>query len=187
MPVLNINTLKGVDQEFADTFGNYLLHGIAEVELPSKISWLPQTIAWKILLLLLLILLVFTLFKGFKHWQANAYRRQAVKQLKSLYQSGEGVLEILPVMLKSTALHAYPRSNVAQLSGHQWLDFLDQQYQGPAFNSDVGKQLLIISYEDKPFWNRNPEQIEALISMASLWLAKHSPVLSHKDEGSGHD
>jgi len=177
---LEVNTLEGVDKDFSDTFGNYLLHGIAEVQLPDEISWLPQTTAWKVLFLVLLIAFGYGLFKRFTRWQANTYRRQALKQLDSFSISCmefEGVLEQLPKILKATALQAYPRSNVAQLSGQQWLEFLDQQYPSSHFNSDIGRQLLAVSYENQSHWQVEPEQVKALIAAVALWVENHSSAI----------
>ena len=36
---------------FDNSFGNYMLHGIDEISLPPAVSWWPQTLGWKLLLL----------------------------------------------------------------------------------------------------------------------------------------
>jgi hypothetical protein len=66
-----------------------------------------------------------------RHRRANAYRRQALAQLQQLqadYQIHRDNLLYLShinALLKSAALQAYPRSEVAAQHGEVWRDFLN--------------------------------------------------------------
>lgn len=160
-----------------DTFGNYLIRGIEEIALPEPVSWLPQTIGWKFLALLLFLFAVYKFYHATKHWWRNRYRRSALQRLKELEQKAHGdysqVAAELPGLLKATALHAYPRAEVACLSGERWLAFLDTHYSGPSFRSGTGRQLLAIAYQSPTQWQLEPAQARALVDMCRQWLHRH--------------
>lgn len=168
------------------TFGNYLIRGIEEVELPEPVSWMPQTIGWKVLALLVLLFALYKLYGVAKKWWRNRYRRSALQKLKDLEtESGGEYLQVvaeLPNLLKATALHAYPRAEVAALSGERWLAFLDAHYSGPSFRAGVGQQLLAVAYQPAAHWHLEPADARTLIAMCRHWLRKHkinAPQASH--------
>lgn len=170
--------MEGVDQNFAKTFGNYLLHGIEEVHLPESVSWWPQTIGWQIMGLLLLITVGYRLYLLAKKWWRNRYRRTALNRLAALEQRADvwqQVVRQLPFLLKATALQAYPRSAVAQLSGTRWLEFLDAQFEGAAFSDGPGRGLLQIAYQLENQWNLNEQDADLLISLSRRWIREHRP------------
>ena len=163
--------------EQSDSFGNYLIHGINEIILPSDISWWPSTIGWKILALLLFIFVSYRLFKFALAWWSNRYRREAIKQISTLQNVSANdltnVIEQLPFYLKTTALQAYPRDQVAQLSGAAWIDFLNVKAGSEYFNPNVSEQLLTISYRPKEQWQLTEEQCLNLINLTKLWIKRH--------------
>ena len=168
--------MEGVDKNFASSFGNYILHGFEEVHLPQAISWWPQTLAWQLLGLLGLLLLSYWIYRQAKKRWRNRYRRQALKQLSVLEHSAgqwQQVVCQLPFLLKATALQAYPRSDVAQLSGQPWLRFLDSQYGGRSFSGEVGQQLLVVAYQPQDLWCLTQAQAQQLLSMARCWIGEH--------------
>ena len=73
-----------VEKPFDPQFGNYLLHGITEIQLPQAVPWWPQTLAWKLLFLLLLLWLCYQVVNAYRRWHANRYRRIALKQLQQI-------------------------------------------------------------------------------------------------------
>ncbi len=174
-----------MSQLFDNTFGNYMLHGIDEITMPEPVSWWPQTIGWQLLALLAAIWAARRLYLAARRWWSNRYRRHALAQLAGLQQESTGesyerALAALPALLKGTALHAYPRSEVAALSGEPWLAFLDAhydtRYKGPCFRGVPGRNLLTIAYQ--PGSERQIPQHEArqLLKMSRRWLARHRVV-----------
>ena len=79
----------------------------------------------------------------------------------------------MPYYLKVTALQAYPRQDVASLSGENWLAFLDKQYAGTAFSEGIGRKLLAVAYLPQEQWQLSEKDSEALIRMSRLWISKH--------------
>ena len=108
------------------------------------------------------------------------YRREALRQLKQLQQqSGSKALDVvaaLPYYIKVTALQAYPRAEVANLSGENWLAFLDAHYPGPSFAEGTGRKLLAVSYLPREQWQLDDNESGRLIQMARQWIAKHREV-----------
>ena len=166
--------------ENSDTFGNYLIHGIDEIMLPEVIPWWPSAPGWKVLGLILLVWVVLRMIRLGKRWWRNRYRREVLRQLKQLQQQvGSKTLDVvasLPHFIKITALQAYPRAEVASLSGEGWLAFLDSHYCGPSFAEGSGRKLLAVSYLPRQRWQLDDNESKQLIQMAQQWIAKHREV-----------
>ncbi len=167
--------MEEVDKTFARTFGNYNLHGIEEVHLPESVSWMPQTIGWKLLFVLFVLGLCWLLYRQVRLWWRNRYRREALKQLAQLRLTEDAytVVSRLPFLLKATALQRFPRENIASLSGEPWLEFLSNHYAGPAFNDALGQQLNTIAYQRREQWSLSDEQVDALVVRTREWIKTH--------------
>jgi hypothetical protein len=76
--------------------------------------------------------------------------------------------------MKVTALQAYPRQDVASLSGDDWLMFLDSHYSGPSFSGGLGKKLLSVAYLPTEQWQLDDHESSALIEMSRHWIARHT-------------
>ena len=163
--------------ENTETFGNYLVHGIDEIMLPEAITWWPSAPGWKVLGLILLAWLLLRVVRLVRYWWRNRYRREALRQLNQLQQKagseGLDVVASLPHYIKVTALQAYPRAEVASLSGENWLLFLDAHYCGPSFAEGTGRKLLAVSYLPRERWQLDENESDQLIQMARQWIAKH--------------
>jgi hypothetical protein len=177
--VFELSTLSQVgapQKSFDDTFGNYLLHGIDEVVLPELVSWWPHTLGWRVLALGLLLYLGIVVYQAAMRWKGNYYRRVALKKLDQLfiaYKTAPQCLQQLPLILKSTALHAYPRVEIAQASGSQWLRLLDSKCKTTQFSSPVGEQLLTIAYQSVQDWQLQDGQIDRLFELVRKWIKQH--------------
>lgn len=166
--------------ENADTFGNYLMHGIDEIIVPDAVSWWPSAPGWQVLAVVFMILLMIGGMRLAKRWWRNRYRREALRQLDAIQQqagaNGQQLVAMLPHYIKVTALQAYPRHDVASLSGDAWLAFLDAHYSGPPFTKGVGKALLSVAYLPQEQWQLSDRESGQLIKMVRRWIAKHKEV-----------
>ena len=166
--------------ELGDTFGNYLLHGIDEVFMPQAISMWPQTIAWKILLGLLLLILFGWGVKLWRSWQHNQYRREAWSALDTIQSrintgndnAAVGVAELI----KAVALCSFPREQVAQLTGQQWLSFLNAHFPKKQFTSS--EVLLTVAYVKPQHWQLSQQQLLTLVKEAKQWVKSHRGSIS---------
>lgn len=166
--------------ENTDTFGNYLVHGIDEIIVPDAVSWWPSAPGWQVLGVIFMLFLMTQIARWAKHRWRNRYRREALRQLDEIQQQAgsdhQQVVAVLPHYIKVTALQAYPRHDVASLSGDDWLAFLDAHYSGPSFSKGVGKELLSVSYLPQERWQLDDGRSKQLINMTRRWIAKHKEV-----------
>ena len=123
-----------------EAFGNYAIEGIAEVLPPAPVSWLPVTTGWQVLALLALGLAGWFAYRRLVRWRRNRYRREALRELAELQQLAPAQrLDAIAVVLKATALRAWPRQEVAALSGTAWTGWLAS---AGAELSDASRELL---------------------------------------------
>jgi hypothetical protein len=121
----------------------------------------------------LLLLISWAILSWRKRHQRNAFRRQALVELDTLddFLQSDPVhyLALLNSLLKQTALGSQPRQNVAQLTGKQWLSFLDTSGQTQLFSQGTG-QILI----DGPYRPSPPQQdLEELKPLVQHWIKEH--------------
>ncbi len=64
--------------------GSYMLRELKEVPLPDPVSWWPQTMGWKLLLILVLLGAAYLIYRKIKQWWHNRYRREAIAALMRL-------------------------------------------------------------------------------------------------------
>ncbi|MEM1151713.1 MAG: DUF4381 domain-containing protein [Pseudomonadota bacterium] len=112
---------------------------------PAPISLMPQTVGWPILLLLVAGLAALLLRRRLKMRHAEAYRRAA---LTALDAAGMAPADVA-LVLRQTALAAYPRSDVASLYGQDWLDFLARTGGQSGFKGPEGQALVRLPYSDE--------------------------------------
>jgi uncharacterized protein DUF4381 len=128
---------------------------------PAPISMMPQTAGWLWLGLVCVVFLIGVAWVLRRRWRENAYRRQALLELKKATEPND-----LAILLRRTALAAYPRKDVASLQGPDWLTFLDGSYQGSAFSGDAGKALVAAPYVRRA-------DVEDLKPLVATWIKSH--------------
>ena len=157
-----------------DIFGNYAIRGIAEVLPPDRLSWLPTTVGWKLILLILVGWLGRTLWRRWQRWRRNRYRRAALAELEyilSQQRDARHQLDAIATLLKSTALQAYPRTEVAALSGPQWISWLNAHTPQPLFSGPATHLLTQSIYREEP--GVDSGDIEQLGDLAASWIRRH--------------
>ncbi len=109
-----------------------------------------------------------------RHWRRNRYRRAALARLQQLinrYHNSAALLQPLAALLKATALQAYPRTQVAQLSGDNWLRWLHQHGNGSTFGPSSAALLGKSVYQAHS--SADNHQIQQLLLEAGLWIENH--------------
>jgi hypothetical protein len=176
--------------EVPENFGNYILKGIEEIHFPEPIPWWPEAPGWYGVGVLLLLWICNILVTCLHRWRRNRYRRVALAHLAQLEErinsNPVDAVSPLPELLKATALKAYPREVVAQLTGENWLNFLDAQYNGPTFHDDLGRQLISIAYQPVEKWTIDAGTARSLIERVQGWLRHHREDLHEKVKESSH-
>jgi len=145
------------------------LDKLHDIIVPAPISFWPVTEGWWVLLILIIAIVIPVMVRARQNYRAARYRRQALNELQRIQQIDSSLQQMqqLLLLLKRTALSAYPRVQVAQLTGQAWWDFLSQHGgvdfsyatpQGDAYN---------------PEFIPSKESIERLFSLVSQWIKQH--------------
>ena len=131
-----------------------------DIVMSEPVSWWPLASGWYVLMLVLAMAIIWFGVKTFKQWKKNAYRRAALRELKSISPAD------LPALVKRVSLCIYPREQVATLSGEAWLEFLDQSGNTQDFTQGPGRHLLELSYNP----NASNIPIEELTNIIRKWV-----------------
>lgn len=151
------------------------LDNLRDIVVPADIPWLPPAIGWRLVGAALLATLVAGLWRAWLRWRANAYRREALRELavvEDAARAGASPAETaaaLSALMKRAALAAFPRERVADLTGSDWLAFLDGTGGATKFSAGPGKDLPILALGGQAA----SANLDGLFAAARRWLRKH--------------
>jgi hypothetical protein len=114
------------------------MHGLL---LPPPVPLWPATPAWAVLGAVVLAALFWLAWRGLRAWRRNAYRRAAMRALAVAEAPAE-----VAAILKRTALAAWPRAEVAALSGVAWAAFLRQTAPRAGLDDATARRLAELAY-----------------------------------------
>ena len=105
---------------------------------PEAVQFSFQTPGWYILLALAIVVILVFLIKWIRQYHRNMYRRDALKNLKTIesqFNSSNDTsnLNDVFVLLKYVAIQKFGRKTVAQSYGENWLNFLEEKGKGTPF------------------------------------------------------
>lgn len=147
------------------------LSNLHDIVLPAPVSFWPPAPGWWMLAAALLAALALLLAKFVRHYRANAYRREALRELAALREPLDAEkAQALSALLKRTALVAFPRADVAGLTGIAWSRFLDRTGRMKAFESGPAALLPAIALGAAPTGDE-----AAIRDAARAWIRQHEP------------
>lgn len=155
------------------------LNKLADIAVPPEVSLAPQTWGWVALLMVVVALFVFALLRWRRKHEANRYRREALAELDHIEsQFGEeaGYAEAvtaLPALLKRVALAAWPRSDVASLSGAGWVAFLRLNTGGKVLPDEAAKVLDDMEYRSHTEIPMTADEARAFAKAVRGWIEGH--------------
>lgn len=159
------------------------LEKLHEIVLPMPVTWMPRTAGWYVILGLVLVAAAWWCSIRVRRYMGNRYRRLALEGLsaieRDLARPGKRAraLAEIPALLKRTALSAFPRAEVAELSGEGWLVFLDRTMGAKGFTEGEGRVLSELAYAPSSRLERLPDQtIAGLLHLARRWIENHASV-----------
>jgi hypothetical protein len=149
------------------------LAALRDIHLPAPPDLWPPAPGWWVLGVLVIALCVHGAYLGHKLWRRNAYRRQGLKELDSLFARSESstteLLADLNDLLKRVALSCSSRDDVAQLTGESWVAYLDSKIPGHEFTMGAGQVLIDGPYSETSHDINRSE----LQRVARLWIQTH--------------
>lgn len=157
----------------------YSLENLQDIVEPAAISWWPPATGLWILLALLLVWMIAIGLRFWIRYRRNGYRREAQVLLKQITPGmqpektrGSALAEVA-LLLKRTALSAYSREDVAELSGDEWLAFLDRSGQTQDFSKGTAAIIGKISWQPQAGANLSDQELNEIISTVQHWINHH--------------
>jgi hypothetical protein len=145
------------------------LSNLRNIALPAPISFWPPAPGWWILGVTLLAAALILLAKALAHYRRDAYRRQALRELEAIGPARNAVAaQRISAVLKRAALAAFPRGEVARLSGAPWLAFLDRTGRTEAFSKGPAHMLPALALGAAPTADG-----ETILQEAKRWIRRH--------------
>lgn len=149
---------------------------LRDIHLPGAIAWWPPALGWWLVagLLLGLVLLLTGLYRRYQSRRLQREALRALVDIENKYaqeKNQQGLVRSLSIWLRRVSISRYPATNVAGLTGHGWLQFLDKSLIGTvsseAFSTGVGQQLLSAPYQEG-----SAVDGDQLLALCRAWLMR---------------
>lgn len=151
-------------------FGSNRMWGLKELPLPEPVSWFPATAGWLVVGAVLLAILGGLAWWRWRAWQREQYRRDALTRIDAMRGADEALAR-LPLVLRSTALAAFPREEVAGLRGGAWVAWLNEN--GGRFDPADAKRLDLLPYDPCAVSDLTPDVAARLLDASRAWVKGH--------------
>lgn len=139
------------------------------IHIPTEVSGWPPAPGWWGLLTLVILLL--GALWGWRRYQRQGFRREALQLLTHISQQSDLTapqrIDALSALLKRVAMTAHGREAVAGLSGDQWLHFLDETGNTQGFSQGPGRALGLNRFQPQPALDA-----PALLALCRDWIQK---------------
>ncbi|MGD8346528.1 MAG: DUF4381 domain-containing protein [Lysobacterales bacterium] len=152
------------------------LQNLNDIVVPGPVAWWPPAPGWYVMVALAILALAWLGWNRWRSWNRNCYRREALQSLAKIRATDSAErAQDLPELLKRAALTAWPRSEVAALTGEHWHRFLDRSGGMDRFSAGAGRALDRLAYGGADALGR--DELLDLYGAAEQWLRRHrSPV-----------
>lgn len=139
------------------------LSNLRDLALPPEVSLWPPAPGWWIVATAGLVAAAVLSTAAVARYRGNAYRREALRQLDTVDPAG------ISTILKRAALAAWPREQVAALTGAAWLAFLDRTGRTTAFTDGAGRHIETLAFGGAI----DPASADAARAAAKAWVRRH--------------
>ena len=155
---------------------------LKDIHLPEAIGWWPPAIGWWLLAVFIPLLMVF-LYWLYKRLTRKTAIKTAKKNLAAIKHNpaldNSKKLRELSMLIRRVAISVSPRTEVASLTGRQWLAFLDKSVTGEPFSEGCGQLLASAPYRDISL---SDLEISQLISLCEDWLKAQIKTSKYKQK-----
>ncbi|MEE9309835.1 MAG: DUF4381 domain-containing protein [Cocleimonas sp.] len=154
---------------------------LQDIHLPAAADFWPLAFGWWLVLALFIALIGWLGYKALQYKKHKEYRAAIYAQFDVLGNKLEKnpnntTIAEANTLLRKLAIHYYPRTKIASLTGENWLKFLDESGDTQAFSRGAGRILIEAPYRsEKHVRNLNtPEFIRLIKSWAINIVSSHS-------------
>ena len=158
---------------------NISILDLRDIVVPEDLAlWPPAPFVW-LFLMALGIWAAALIWKAYGRWRTNAYRRSGIVMLNQIKEqlvdrdSETAVVQELSVLLKRVALAAFPRRQVASLSGESWLNFLERTCPDCIFMTGPGRLIGSASSSASDAQPLSIEECNHLMQLSHNWIKNH--------------
>jgi hypothetical protein len=144
---------------------------LKDIHLPAPITSWPIAPGWICLLFITLGIVIYSLSVWQKRKQqkiALQYALKNLKELKNLLDENPTNINIpatISTLIRRTALHYFPRAEIAGLTGNSWLTFLNQSGKTTQFTGEIADLLI-----NGPYQKQNTADLRSLLIVTETWL-----------------
>ena len=169
------------------------LDRLHDIIVPAPAPWWPPAPGWYWVLGLMVVVLLAALITGLIRWQHNRYRREALAELARQEVALQNAklrspaLLSLAELLKRTAVTAFPREDVATLTGPKWFEFLDDTARGSRFRDALGTLLENAIYDPRTVDTLDPQKLHSVVEAIRHWIKFHDTRLEPQAGGAPDD
>ena len=149
----------------------YILRDLHDVAVPESVSWLPQTLGWKILAAVCFVLFLCWLYRIASHWWHNRYRSEAAQAISQLQFNQDSDAKELFSIMKIVLI--YLDNSNAPLFDEKFLHKLDKlNPKGVQFTDDVSKRWVKSIFD--PNISLDASECALLKQRALAWMKSHN-------------
>jgi len=150
------------------------LQNLHDIAVPADVAWWPLAPGWYVVAGAVMVALAYFVYRKQRQVRKNRYRVLALQELAEIRQGSKSAAMVqIPVLLKRAALSAWPREEVAALSGADWHRFLDRTAATNRFSSGAGQVLDSLAYGGVEAVAADNGKLDGVIEAAEFWLKHH--------------
>jgi hypothetical protein len=148
------------------------LDRLHDIVIAPPVPWWPPPPGWYVVGSIVLAAVGLGVLLAIERFQRNRYRRVAIRELERiLHDPAPLPLTEIAELTKRVALAAYPRDQVAALTGDAWLLFLDATGETRAFTEGVGQVLKDAAYRRDS--SSGIADLKPLAEVIRHWIGHH--------------
>lgn len=157
-----------------DTLNNSLK--LRDIHLPGDPSFWPLAPGWWLLLILVLLIGAWLVLKLLRRMRQKKHQQQilneyTVLETKLLNNPNNEAIANINIFLRRLAISKYPRTDIASLTGANWLRFLDESGNTQAFSKGIGRILVDAPYQSGELKNFNSKEFtSSFTSLIRAWI-----------------
>lgn len=157
------------------------LQRLHDIVAPGAVSWWPVAPGWYVISGLLLLFVAAVAWRSWRGYLGDRYRWEALQACAAIERrmsdpalrwSG---LADLGELLKRVALAAYPREQVAALTGDAWWRFLEMGTGRTGFENEIRTIMDQALYGTSEDAAPTDDMVASICSAARDWIRSHDP------------